>query len=221
MSRGVWRSADHIPSMANTSVKDDFFVGSNTSSTIGELRWTLTNGSATAQAAEVNHPGIMRIATSAVINTFVSLRLSGGSTALVDPDDFFDLYWLVRVNTVDANTTVRLGLGNNSAGNPPTDGIYIEKLAADTSWFGVTRAASSETRTAALATVTAGWVKLRMRRVSATQIGFTVDNAAEVLATATITGVASCALAQITNTAAADKTVDLDYFALAISGLTR
>ena len=56
---------------------------------------------------------------------------------------------------------MRVGLGNSANADPPGDGCFIEKLAADTQWFGVTRASAAQGRTAALGTVTAAaWVKL-------------------------------------------------------------
>jgi len=106
-------------------------------------------------------------------------------------------------------------------GNPPADGIYVEKLEADTSWFGVTRSASSETRTAALAACSTSWVKFRVWRLNATTVGFTVNDGTEVTATATVTSLPISPMIQIRNSAAADKTIDFDFFDISITGLSR
>jgi hypothetical protein len=130
---------------------------------------------------------------------------------------------MIRLNTNDANTILQAGLSFNPGTATPGHGMYIEKQAADTSWFGVCRASSVQTRTSALATVSTNWVKFRIRRVDASTIGFTLDSGTEQLITTNIptTGTGMHPFVTLSNTAAADKNVDLDYFHIFITGLSR
>jgi len=88
--------------------------------------------------------------------------------------------------TGDSNTTYRFSLSDSSipGASQPNNGVYIEKAAADTSWFGVCRTASSQTRTSALASVSPG-----------SQIAFSISFASSGSATfktaSTVAGLAS------------------------------
>ena len=149
---------------------DDFTGGLATTGNIGDLGWQFLNGTAISHRnAEASHSGIVRMDTSGTTATRQYFWV--GSTATIGqvlPADWWHMIVMLRMNTVDANTLMRVGLGNSANADPPADGCFIEKLAADTTWFGVTRASSSQGRTASLGTVTAAaWVKLCVRRVSA------------------------------------------------------
>lgn len=202
-------------------IKDDFIMN-NTG--LGELGWLSTNGVTTSLTDVNGHPGVINKTTSAVINTLSYLTPRAGAVNAfppMNPTENFDLMWIVRLNTNDANTAVLAGLAVNPSVNPSNNGIYIEKQAADTSWFGVTRSGGVQSRTAALAAVSTNFVKFRIRRVDASTIGFTIDSAAEVTATTNIPTTACYPFLLITNTAAADKNIDLDYFHMLIFGLSR
>jgi len=202
-------------------IKDDFGPGAGTALNIGELPWSSVGGTITNLAAEVDRPGLLRRDTSATsgVNAYISLR--NASATILLPVELFDMTFILRLNTNDAATLVRFGIVDNAGTNPPTHGIFIEKLAADTQWFGVTRAASVQTRTAALATVDTAWHRFRIRRVNGTTIGFTLDAGTELTLTATIPTAALNVYLAIINSAAAAKTIDIDYFELTITGLTR
>lgn len=209
---------------------DDFTGGLLTTGNIGDLGWQFLNGTApSVQAAVASHSGIIRLDSSASSGTRQYFWCGASVTVgQVLPADWFHLMVMFRMNTTDANTLFRVGLGNSANADPPADGIYIEKVAADTSWFGVTRASASQTRTSALATVTAAqWVKATIRRVTTTQIGFSIstsfapDNGTEALLTATIPTAALVPYMMIGNSAAASKTADIDYVELNVQNMSR
>ncbi len=203
-------------------VADDFIAAGVTAQNIGTLGWHFTGGTVANQPAESGHPGIMRRATSSSINTVALTRLlptSGASTFL--PAEDFSLWWVFRLNQTDANTEARLGVSRDWTSLTPADGIYLEKKAADTEWFGVCRASSTESRTASLATTDTGWHTARVRRIDDSTIGFSLDGGAEIPLTTDIPTLALYAGFHITNTAAADKTMDVDLFRLRVSGLGR
>jgi hypothetical protein len=210
-------------------LKEDFCSGNNVAGGIGELGWQTSNGTNLAIASEANHPGIFQRSSAAVANVVAELWLGGGTGLFVnfDPSTMFDMTWIVRPNVLDAETLIRFGFLFTVAGNPPTNGIYIERSTADTDFFGVTRSGAAQTRTAGLtggALTATAWYRLRIRRVDASTIGFTVNANAEVLATASIPTALMYACSQVyynTGGTLGAKTVDYDFFDLLVTGLTR
>lgn len=101
---------------------------------------------------------------------------------------------------------------------PPTGGIYIEKDLADTQWFGVCRSASTSTRTASLGTVTSGnWVRLRMRRVSTTEIAFSLNDGTEIKVATNVPTGAQALYTQIVNDDGVAKSFDIDFCELLVA----
>lgn len=201
---------------------DDFIAGGVSSGTVGSLGWTFTGGTVVSVDGEAGHPGVIRRATSATINTIArtALQQSTGAEPLL-PAQSFDLTWVVRLNQTDANTEARFGLSLDWTLLAAASGIYVEKKAADTQWFGVCRNAAAESRTAALGTVDTGWHKFRIRRIDASTIGFTLDAGTELTLATNIPTAAQLPGTQLTNTAAADKTIDYDLFRMRVTGLAR
>jgi len=107
--------------------------------------------------------------------------------------DLFDSYMTQYVQWTGTVTDLRFGfIGTATAANPPTDGIYFEKLAADTNWFLVCRkdgAPPTQTRVdtgVAANNAFEGRELFRLRRVDATTIGATVGSGSEVTSTTNI-----------------------------------
>lgn len=209
---------------ATIFLQDDFLSGGTGQSSFGVYGWAGFGSIFPQQtvAGEAGHPGILQSSTGSSSGTLVGFSLRANpAVGLFLPAETFDMVFIARLNTNDANTLVRVGLASDPSANPAASGIYFEKLAADTSWFGVTRAASSQNRTAALLAASAGWVKFRIRRVDSTHIAFSVNGGAETQVTLTIPTVAVAPFVQILNSAAATKSIDVDYFDLVLTGITR
>lgn len=197
-------------------LQDDFITGTG-----GVLGFTTSGGTTTVIASEVNRPGILRRDTSAVGSTIAQIRLHGGSSSGFDPSTLWDLMWIVRANNFDADTAIRFGAVNAIATSPPANGVYVEKLFADTNWFFVVRAATVETRVDSGILISAQFVKFKInRRVGDVQ--FIVNDV--LVATLPLTNMPTAFLnpeVLITNNAAAAKTIDIDYFEFNIRGVTR
>lgn len=212
-----------VPSpLVTLSIREDFVTGHVTTGTIGALGWIFAGGTAAAQAPEDEHPGILRRDTSTTINTvaYTCLRTAVTDGVLL-ASEFFDLTCVFRLNTTDTDTRLRIGLSSNLSVDGPVSAIYLEKKAADTQLFGCVRNASTESRTAALATSDTSWHKIRIRRINATTVGFTLDALTEVTLATNVPDVAVNVGAQITTIAAASKTLDLDFFGLTVTALVR
>lgn len=197
--------------------RDEFSHGLITGTGIGELGWTVGIGGTSAGTHSYvdgtsGHPGIFQLATPTTNSSRNYLHLMVVAAAgNVLASDFFDMLFMIKLTQTDTDTVFRCGLGNSSEADPPVGGCYVEKLLADTSWFGVTRAASSQTRTAALFTSDMAWNRIRVRRKSSTEIGFTINALAEVILTATIPSTALQPFVMIgNNLATTSKSLQVD-----------
>jgi hypothetical protein len=218
-STGGGSTIDPVTTLADF---DDFISGTTTNGTIGKWGWGFATGTTAYMDTEANHPGILRRTTSATPNQVCHLFPVATSIRQVLPASSFDLIVVLCLVQSDTDTAVRVGLGSRSDTNPPSDGIYLEKLPADTTWFRVTRATNVETRvTTGVSTTAAAWLKLRMRRVDASTIGFTLDAGSEQTMTATIPTGALVPMLQQYTASSSVKATDLDLVALTITGLTR
>lgn len=193
------------------SVQDDFITGIASSGGVGKLGW-IAAGTFAAQASEANRPGIMRLDTSAVSGT--ASRISASNSSAFDPALDHTLTWMARCNTPDANTTVRVGAGNSVAGNPPNNGIYFEKLDADVNWHAVIRAATAtvdriDTRVP-VNTSFKNFTHIMKNNV----VTFFIDYQQVATITVTTFNATISPYTYIINSAAAAKTIDLDYFGM-------
>lgn len=206
-----------FPFQSTSMYQEDFNTGSNTSGGVGLLGWVVA-GTVANQPSEVNRPGIWRFDTGAAAGTIS--RLSFPNSSAFDSSSPHIINWIVRLNTNDGNTTMRSGAANSVAGNPPANGIYIEKLDADTNWFCVTRAAGVQTRTDSGIAVSTNFIKLNYRRNSS-GVEFRLNDALVCTHTTNIPTALISPYGFIINSAAASKTFDTDYFDMILYGLTR
>lgn len=202
-------------------LQDDFTSGTNSSGAIGQLGWLIGGGSTSNFASLANHFGIVRKDTSATSAT-TSWQILNGSASAWFPAYNTKVLFIFRINNSDANTTVRIGsgLGFNSA--TPTDGSYLEKLDADTNWFCVTiAAASGSTRTdTGIAAAASTW-KTFQYESTASSVVFYLDGVPVCTHTTNLTALAIAPAFHIKNSAAASKTMDVDYFQGEVRGLGR
>ncbi len=190
------------------ALQDDFTTGGQPTGTIGDLGW-LSNGTLVVRPGELNHPGVIRLDTRAVSGTHERLNFSLSPSFNVGFNH--EVTWVAVVNTVDANTTVRLGSANSVAGAPPVNGIYFEKLDGDTNWFAVTRAGGTQTRTDTGVAVSASYITARYS-FNGSAVLFYINDLLVATNTTNIPVGLESPFAYIINSAAASKTMDVDYF---------
>jgi hypothetical protein len=203
---------------------DDFIFQSIEAGEIGTTGWSFTNGTLAAANNEQNHPGIVLRSCGTTNNQVASLYPASAGTGTVFRFDEFDrLTWIVAPAVANADFDVLIGVFNNATDDTPTNGVYIQRLRTDTSWFGVSRQNNQQTRTAALSAFTANqWYRFCVRRISATSVGFSVNNGAEVTLTANIPDAASALTfgIQIVSGGTA-RGLKLDFFSLRLLPITR
>ena len=211
------RNSSLYPFQSMVELQDEFLFGQAASGDLGELGWAITG--VTIIPGETNRPGLARLDTTAVSGTIS--RINGPAFTLFTGATVHKVLWLTRLNTNDVNTAARVGSMNQSATNPPANGIYFEKLAADTNWFCIARTGGVETRTDSGIAVSTSFVNHMYLRNSSEVLYFI--NGAQVcsISTNVPSAVNLTPALQIVNSAAANKTLDVDYFEMAISGLAR
>lgn len=216
---------------------DDFLAGNLVSGSVGDKGWTINDSGAANTAAHVapvaGRPGWIQLGTAATANNARSLTLHAAATqADLLASELFDILFLVQLpaaNT-DTNYVLRFGLTDTpaTAGNvQPTNGLYVEKLAADAGLFGCSRAASASTRTATALVVTGvattwsanDFLRIRMRRISSTSVGFSInDNTEQTVTTSLAT---ACYLhAYVGTITTAAKTLNIDYVDLLVRAMS-
>lgn len=200
--------------------QEEFWTGNNTSGQIGKLGWGFTNGTAAIQTSVANRPGIMRRATSASSGTLASFYQYTGVTAQWAATNY-DLTWIIRMNQVDANTSARWGAFSSYLSNPPADGVFFENLDSETKYYCVSRSGGVQTRVDSTVTADTNFHRFEIHRQAAS-VTFAIDGVPVCGAiTTNISAAVMQGATQIVNSAAADKTMDHDYYEIRLSGLTR
>ena len=199
-------------------MQDDFITGTASSGAIGNLGFSGA-GTITFQPSAANRFGLVRFDTTAVVSTIARINTLQ-LTSFLSSNDHSNL-WAARLNTNDANTTMRVGFMAFPSTSPPVDGIFFEKLDADTNWFCVTRAASTQTRVDTTVAVSTNFANFDYtRNSSGVQFALNGTNVCGLMTT-NIPTVAGTPSIMIINSAAAAKTFDVDYVQFRILGIAR
>lgn len=239
---GSWAAANPSSTFdaSTTAFFADEFLGgmaldSAMSNVIVSQGWNTSYGGDYVMSlnGEAGHPGIYRISTGTSSGSVISMALdaaSGASRAsrqTIAVADMFEVVWIARLISNDLNTIVRLGLsvtanegGRAFTETTPYTGIYLEKLGADTSWYGVCRHANVQTRSAAVTSSGTGWIRIRIRR-DGNIIKFSINGGAEQSVSSNIPTGALQPGMHIINGAAANKSIDIDYCHIRITGISR
>lgn len=200
--------------------QDDFMGGNTVSGSIGTLGWSSAGTLTGAVSSTANRIGLIQIDTTAVAATQARINF-GQNSVVFDPSLPHSILWALKLDTNDANTTFRFGASNPVQNNPPTNGIYFEKLDADTNWFCVTRSGGVQTRTDSTIAIDTNYHTFTYTRTS-TGVVFSYDNTAVCgTHTTNIPTTFIDPVVYIINSAAASKTSTIDYFQMRIYGIVR
>jgi len=131
----------------NFALWDDFSDAMmGTSVPVGETGWTVSmigSGSIQGNSTVAGRIGVLRCITGAKSGDMIVLHRNPNF-------DLSQLAWDMKLAVRYNQTTDvirRIGFSESPTAEPPFDGIYFEKLAADANWFATTRAVSTQTRT--------------------------------------------------------------------------
>ena len=195
---------------------EDFLGGAGVSGQLGKLGWQIF-GPGSRPAAVLDHPGQYRSATAA----------SPGASAgifLPEANDFlaartFELIFIARLVQSDANTEARIGV-SQGASMTPTEGVFFRKYGADTVWKAVCVTGGTETITSTGVSTDANYHHFRIRNVGGSMV-FNVNGSADITIATNIPTVAMIMIAMIATLSTDVKSLDIDYFAISITGITR
>lgn len=164
------------PSLVATA-EDDFLGGTVTSGSIGALGLTLggTGALATLQRAEqvndANYPGVIELATQAVVGS--GLSLSGMRQSIIQ-NQLFDATYIISPRVIDGDSAYAFGPQSNNQVPSPNFIGFLRNL-TDTNWVAHTRIAGVSTTTdSGIVAVAETWYRLRMVR-SATDVKFYIN----------------------------------------------
>ncbi len=196
---------------------DDFGGPAIESGEVGALHWASFQAGV-ADAAGANHPGLVRLLTGTTQYSegYVFLAETKGSLVA---SERFDLTWVFRSSTADS-ADAYFSCGLLDALNAYVHGAYFEKSTAATTIYARTRGSGGATQSVyAGAWASNAWYRARIRRISATQIGFTLNAGAELVVTATLPTADVRPFALIGTNNTVQRSMDLDLFSLSVTGL--
>lgn len=198
---------------------DHFCFGSTETGEVGELGWSFTGGTAAYIAPQDGRPGILSRTSAATSGSVTSLYpLSAANIGLLLKSNLQEVSWSFHQPGNTNVATYRIGVASDAAGNPPSDGLYLESLPTNTNWFTVRRRAGSETRQDTGIPVSNAWTDLRIRRVGADNWEFYVNGGAfQVIYTIGNIPLETTALlpfSQVIPNSANARTLNHDFFSL-------
>lgn len=211
--------------------EDEFLNGGAETGEYGQLQWSSGAGSLSTQGSAAAHPGILRLDSTATINTIGRLHLSStANLGSIIYDDVYHMVGIVRPNVADADSNYRFGFfqDNTVSATGGTAGVYFtydQGNNGNGNWWFRTRNASTNTNTDSGVALTAtNWYVLEIVRESAGAAWCGYINGARVARhTTNLPGGTNAhnITFVVQNDAAASKTMDIDYFSLRTVNLTQ
>lgn len=204
-------------------LRDEFMGGgTGTGPYVGsELQWrTYASGTGSYGnlIGEANHPGIMRVTTSATDDNYQVFALTGigSNAAAIDPTDAVngaqDHLFVVR--PMDA--TARYAIGLLKGEFDTEEGIFLERDPdIDTNWMFVTSpGGATRTRTdSGVPFVATNWVKVRVFSDTVGGVKIRVNSTTSANITATLPDSKITPGIYIQTRSAATKSLDIDFYA--------
>jgi len=205
---------------------DDFIFASTETGEAGNRGWSFTNGSLTSNVGVSNHPGILLRTSGTTISQVASFYPgSAGNIGRVLMEQFDMIRWIIRAPATNTDHIVRIGICLDSTANPSTNGVYFERLAADTNWFRVVRNGATQTRQDTGIAYDTSWINLMIRRAAnGTSMEFWINNALNgTISDANIPagGTGMLQFLQIIPTTTTARTIEVDLFHFKSMPVTR
>jgi hypothetical protein len=205
---------------------EDFDAGIATTGAIGRNGWVLNllnTGAGASIASESQHPGIYRLSTGATSGSVAGLYLNNGPYI----DDLNELEIVFRIGAI---TTAQYGFYFADTIGIVTNvvGIIFDTAALHTSWHVWKEVAGVGGYSTDIVTVVAAneWYYARFKRTGSGALDVTVRRTSDGSSgTVSVTGLTLTAYStpqfRAVNSAAANRTMDADYYRCDSSVLTR
>lgn len=213
-----------LNTLQSPTVVEDFVGGTNTSGAIGTLGWNISQvsgsgGTVTAVESAAGHFGEITVGSGTTAGGCVVAihpRISA-SLGIVDFSTTWlpEVWFLAKPTQTDTDTQCRLGWSDDPSSATPGYAAYFEKLPADTNWWAVTRAASTETRTDTGVAVAVGYAVFRIKKLANGNVQFDIGTLAQFVA-----GTGYTTVTNTTNTPGGGSTGQMLPFASAGNNAT-
>lgn len=209
--------------LAPVYIRDNFIFGNTESGEIGDLGWSITNGSVVTTQSSTNRMGVITRRSGAVANQVASMypnAATGASSFLLEA--FQECRWEIQPTTAGADFTVRVGICDLPAAAVPSNGLYLERLSTDTEYHVVTRNNNVQQRNPTGKTTIASWTRFRVRRVGASFFGFQVDDVLNIVKTTGLPAstVGMVPFLQVIPTTTTIRDIQINTFGLGLSAPT-
>ena len=186
---------------------DEFLGGSNETGEVGELGWTtFGTGTLSQLGAIANHPGIYQIQVN---NAGMGVRLGNNN---IEMADLWDIVAIVSPTVSVANARIRIGMSPDHSLEGQTVAFFEYDPAVSANW----RAVDVEDTDTGIAVVIGTWYVLRIRRVSATNTEYYVDDVLKATHTSSVTGPAEHGI-WIQSQEVLNKRLSIDYWQALLS----
>lgn len=201
------------PYRSSIIVQDEFLTGT------AMVGWGAV-GTTRVITSTAGRIGLFQLDTTAVINTFSAISLLGSSGSLLNTNLPLISTQIAQLAQTDANTVARIG-AFATVSIAPVRGIYFEKLAGDTNWFCVLGNAGAFTRTDTGIATDTNYHTFAFKSTG-TSVQWSLDGASVCGTMSTNFPALDIAPAfQLQTTAAAIKLMNIDYFQMNYTGLSR
>ena len=126
------------------------------------------------------------------------------------------------ISTGSANHAVRMGWLNSTNPSPdPAEGVYF-RATTNGNWFAVTRTGSAETATDTGVAVNGSYHRFEIDYNSTSEVKFYIDGVLKATHTTNITTTSGYIMPMfLVNSSSGAVQLDVDYFAVAITGISR
>lgn len=137
----------HFDSLNEILIDEDFLSGNTEAGEMGKYNWVNTNGTVTVIQSVIGEPGILRRTSTGTANQVSSIYMQNGTAvAQFAINDFRETILIAKALVTNTDHAVKIGIMTDVGSNTPTNGVYLERAAADVNWFVTSRAAGVQSR---------------------------------------------------------------------------
>jgi hypothetical protein len=201
-------------------VTDDFLSGGTTAALnglLGTLSWSITPGTVASKAGELNHPGIVLLASGATQYNITRLYLA---TSAINPSMMLDnmtyIAFIIRPSLGTTVMSVRAGFTQSlTTTDDGAQGAYWSfNTLVDNYWGSVTRDAGGITRNPTnIPYELSKWYLLEIKR-NGNNLEFWLNNSLKFNHSTNITTLGLFPFIAVQTNETSNKTIDIDYFAM-------
>jgi len=206
-------------------IMEDFAGGSSTSGHIGENNWIFVGAGVTSGVPTIGRVGVIRVRSGSVAGNGTCLGLvtiTAPGFMVGNQNNCISIFSIRNSQIANTDATLRIGFFYNmTSAIDPVVGIYFRAIGTG-NWFAITRMSDVETATNTGIAQTTTFKQFKIvSNVDGTSIDFYIDGVLKATHTTNIPTVSIAPIFQIVTATTTIYYLDVDYFYLKVTGLTR